>query len=80
MRGLIYSCAMRTVPTSAMCYCTCSDVMRASRGAHTQASRPPLRICGAPEITYGHAVCASQTKYKNCKPELAEKDSHCHAQ
>ena len=39
------------------------------------------------------AVCTSQTifiknscltfwhpKYKNCKPECAEKDSHCHAQ
>ena len=52
-----------------------------------------LCICGAPEITYGHAVRASQAifikinyltfwhpKYKNCKPECAEKDSHCHAQ
>ena len=46
-----------------------------------------------PEITCGHAIRASQTifikinhltswhpKYENCKPEHAEKDSHCHAQ
>ena len=52
-----------------------------------------LIIRGAPEIAYGHAAHASQTifikinrltfyhpKYKNCKPERAEKDSHCHAQ
>ena len=55
----------------------------------------PAALCihGAPEITYGHAVCASQMifikincitfwhpKYENCKPEHAQKDSHCHAQ
>ena len=52
-----------------------------------------LIIRGAPEITYGDAVRASQTifikiilltfyhpKYENCKPEHAGKDSHCHAQ
>ena len=52
-----------------------------------------LCICGVPEITYGHAICARQAifiknncltiedpKYENCKPEHAEKDSHCHAQ
>ena len=55
----------------------------------------PAALCihGTPEITYGHAVRASQVifikincltfcnpKYKNCKPEHAEKDSHYHAQ
>ena len=52
-----------------------------------------LCIRGTPEIAYGHAVCTSQMiyikincltfwhpKYENCKPECAEKDSHCHAQ
>ena len=52
-----------------------------------------LCICGTPGITYGRAVCASRMifiknnrltfqlpKYKICKPECAEKDSHCHAQ
>ena len=52
-----------------------------------------LCISGTPEITYGHAVHASQTifiknnhltlrhpKYENCKPEHAEKDSHCNGQ
>ena len=57
---------------------------------HMHAGKPAaLYICGMPEITYGHAVHASQTifikincltfwhpKYKNCKPEHAEKDSH----
>ena len=46
-----------------------------------------------PEITYGRAIRTSQTifikiyhltfwhpKYKNCKPECAGKESHCHAQ
>ena len=61
---------------------------------HTHAGTPAILIIhGAPEITYGHAVCASLTvfikinrltfwhpKYKNSKPERAEKDSHCHAQ
>ena len=45
------------------------------------------------KITYGCAIHTSQTifikincitfwhpKYENCKPECAEKDSHCHAQ
>ena len=55
----------------------------------------PAALCihGMPEITYGHAIRTSQAifiknnyltfwhpKYKNCKPECAEKDSHCHAQ
>ena len=55
----------------------------------------PAALCkrGAPEITYGHAIHASQTrfikinrltfqhpKYENSKPECAKKDSHCHAQ
>ena len=31
------------------------------RAACTQASQLPLCIHGAPEITYGHAICASQT-------------------
>ena len=52
-----------------------------------------LGICGAPEITYVHAVHTSQTifikincltfwhrQYKNCKRECSEKDSHCHAE
>ena len=55
--------------------------------------RAALCIHGAPEITYGHAVCASQMifikincltfwhcKYEIFKQECAEKDSHCHAQ
>ena len=46
-----------------------------------------------PGFTYGHAIHAGRTifiknnhltylhpKYENCKPEHAEKDSHCHAQ
>ena len=41
MWGLIYSCAMRSVPSHAMCYHMCSDIMRALRGMHMQASRPP---------------------------------------
>ena len=66
--------------------------MRALCGTYMQASWPPY-VYVAPEITYGHAICASQTifikinclafwhpKYKNCKPEHAEKDAHCHAQ
>ena len=58
------------------------------------ASTPAtLSKYGAPEITYGRAVCASRTifikincltfyysKYENRKPEHAGKDSHCHAQ
>ena len=39
--GLIYSRAMRTVPTSCHALPLCSDVMRASRGMHMQASQPP---------------------------------------
>ena len=71
----------------------CSDIMHALCGTWMQASWPPLCIHGMPEITYGHAICASRTifikincltfwhpKYENCKPEHAEKDSHCHAQ
>ena len=60
---------------------------------HVHTGKPTaLCIRSMPEITYGHAVCASQMifikinhltfwnpKYKNCKPECAEKDSHCHA-
>ena len=66
--------------------------MRIARRAH--AGKPAdLSIRGAPEITYGRAVRASQTiyiknnrltflcpKYENRKPERAGKDSHCHAQ
>ena len=55
----------------------------------------PATLCirGMPGITYGHSLCTSQMifikinyltfwhpKYKICKPEHAEKDSHCHAQ
>ena len=55
----------------------------------------PATLCipGTPGITYGHALHASQTKfiknnhltflhpkYRFCKLEHAEKDSHCHAQ
>ena len=61
---------------------------------HTHAGKlATLCIRGVPEITYGHAIHASQTifiknnhltfwhpKYENFKPEHAEKDSHCHAQ
>ena len=39
--GLIYSHAMRTLPTHATFYCTCSDVIRASCSACMQASQPP---------------------------------------
>ena len=52
-----------------------------------------LCIHDMPGTTYGHAIRASRTifiknnhltflhpKYENCKPECAEKDSHCHAQ
>ena len=71
----------------------CNDIMHALHGTHMQAGRPPLYKHGVPEVTYGHAVCASQTifiknncftffhpKYENCKPEHAKTDSHCHAQ
>ena len=57
--------------------------------ARRQAGHP----CGAPGISYGYAICASQKifikincltfwhpKYEICKPECAGKDSHCHAQ
>ena len=57
--------------------------MHTSRSTRMQASRPP----------YGCAIRTGQmifikiifltfwhTKYENCKPEHAEKDSHCHAQ
>ena len=53
--------------------------------AHT-GKLAALIIRGMPGITYGRAVRASRTiftknpKYENCKPERAEKDSHCHAQ
>ena len=60
--------------------------------AHT-GKPAALIIRGAPEIMYGCAIRTSQTifikinrltfqhpKYKNCKPERDEKDSHCHAQ
>ena len=61
--------------------------------ARVHAGKPAtLIIHGAPGITYGHAIRAGQTifiknnpltfqhpKYENCKPEHAEKDSHCHA-
>ena len=40
MWGLIYSRRMRTVLHHATCYCMCSDVMRASRSACTQAIQP----------------------------------------
>ena len=76
-------------PRHATWYHMCTDVMCASR-AGKQAT---LCIHGAPGITYGCAVHASQMifiknnrftfwhpKYENCKPECAEKDSHCHAQ
>ena len=52
-----------------------------------------LIIHGAPGITYGCAIHAGRmtfikinhltfwhSKYEICKPERAEKDSHCHAQ
>ena len=56
-----------------------------------QAGHP--MYSGMPGITYGRAICTSQMifiknncltfkhpKYEICKPECAEKDSHCHAQ
>ena len=71
----------------------CSDIMHTLCGARMQASWLPLCKHGAPEITYGHAIHTSQMifirinrltfwhpKYENCKPDCAEKDSHCHAQ
>ena len=73
------------------CITACA-VMSFARCTHT-GKPATLCICGMPEITYRHAIDASQTifikinhltfwdpKYKNCKPEHAEKDSHCHAQ
>ena len=67
--------------------------MPALCGACMQASWVPLCKYGVPGITYAHAICASRTifikinhltfnhpKYKNCKPECAKNDSHCHAQ
>ena len=61
---------------------------------HAHAGKPAaLCIHGMPEISYGHAIHASEMifikincltfwhpKYEKCKPECAEKDSHCHAQ
>ena len=61
---------------------------------HAHGGKPAtLCICGMPEFTSGHAICASQMifikincltfwhpKYKICKPEHAGKDSHYHAQ
>ena len=46
--------------------------MRASCSACMQASRPPLYKHGVPEITYGHAVHASQV--------IFIKNNHFHAQ
>ena len=59
--------------------------------AWRQASHP--NYIAMPGITYGHAIHAGQKifikincltfyhpKYEICKPECAEKDSHCHAQ
>ena len=60
MWGVIYSCAMRTVPTSCHVLLQCSYIMRTLHGAHMQASRPPLYKRGMPEITYGHAMHTSQ--------------------
>ena len=67
--------------------------MRALAGTCMQANRLPLCKHGIPEITYGHAIHASQTifnkincltfqhpKYENFKPEHAENYCHCHAQ
>ena len=90
---LFYSRAMKTLPMS----CHVSKHvhgrhMRIAWRAH--ASKPAaLIIRGAPGITYGCTIRASQTifikinrltfkcpKYKNRKPERAGKDSHCHAQ
>ena len=58
--------------------------MHASHGTRMQASQLPLCIHGVPKITYGHAICTSQSiyikincltfwhpKYQNCKPECA---------
>ena len=66
--------------------------MRIAR--HTHPGKPAtLCIRGVPGITYEHAVHAGRTifiknnrltfyhpKYEICKPECAERDSHCHAQ
>ena len=91
--GLIYLRKMRTLPMPChvlllmQCHHACI-------AWHVHAGKPPtLCICVTPEITYEHAIHPSQTilskltashfwhpKYENCKPECAEKDSHCHAQ
>ena len=42
----------------------CSDVMCLLRSERMQASQLPLCKHGTPEITYGHAVHASQTIVK----------------
>ena len=60
MWGLIYSHTMRTVHTS------CHVLPHMQRyhmhiAQHMHAGKPAaLCKCGAPEITYGHAICASQ--------------------
>ena len=73
---------------------TAHAVMSCAHCAAMHTSKPTaLIIRGAPGITYGCAVRASQTiyikincltfqcpKYENRKPECAGKDSHCHAQ
>ena len=47
--GLIYSHAMRTLPTS--CHVVpCNDVMHASHGTHTQASWPPYVYMACQEL------------------------------
>ena len=93
MWGLIYSHAMKIVPTS------CHMLLHVQRHhahitwcAHA-GKLAALIIRGTPGITYGCAVRARRTifikfncltfwhpKYEICKPEHAGKDSHCHAQ
>ena len=76
------------------CVTACAVTSCAHRADGAHVGKPvALIIRGTPEITYGHAIHASRTifirnncltfqhpKYENCKPEHAEKDSHCHAQ
>ena len=51
MWGLIYSHAMRMLPTSChVCHCTWSDIMRASCGTCMQASWPPYVYMACQEL------------------------------
>ena len=91
--GLFYSHTMRTLPMS--CHVVLHVQWHHARIVWRMHAGKQATLCirGAPGITYGHAICASQMIFMKtnhltfwhpkcgfCKPEHAEKDSHCHAQ